>query len=485
MTIALCAYSAGIAQAGTTYDFRVDLDDGIAQVASGGDFRVTGLNTAQTRRIVLTQPSGTTDTGILAAGSDQYSSSFIANLAPGDKISVRQPGANVSPTEEFTIPTGTLNVVNGATALTGAAPAGWFAFVTGDYRCNLNYIAQSVGAGPFSVPYSKVLPGETAELSLYSPTGDTVDLGRHSPGETPCFEIDSVPNYPSGPGEPTNPNAYELEVSHLLVGIAPSVRLVLRRGSTVIVDVSEDSIGADAQFATRPLPGDTIDVYRPKTAPAPSYSAVLPQVSAVFDSAVDLVAFKTPAASLIRAYFSRVYISPTQNARSALDVPAGVNFLNFGTQQAGYAPIDLRPDDVIVAEYQDPDHIFYYQFEATPGDLVAPAQSIKLPSKIKLKTLTKAFKKGYKVKLKSNEAGPAKLTLAFPKAKGKKAVTLANASGTAKAGTATIALKFTKSGKKALKKLRKRSSRLATLTSTVTDASGNVSTLVKRTKIKA
>lgn len=48
-----------------------------------------------------------------------------------------------------------------------------------------------------------------------------------------------------------------------------------------------------------------------------------------------------------------------------------------------------------------------------------------------------------------------------------------------------MTFKFTKVGKKALKKLRKRKSRLATLTSTGTDASGNASTLVKRKKIKA
>jgi hypothetical protein len=64
-------------------------------------------------------------------------------------------------------------------------------------------------------------------------------------------------------------------------------------------------------------------------------------------------------------------------------------------------------------------------------------------------------------------------------------VTLAKATRSVIAGTTTVTLKFTKAGKKAIKKLRKRNSRLATLTSKVTDASGNVSTIVKRTKIKA
>ena len=52
------------------------------------------------------------------------------------------------------------------------------------------------------------------------------------------------------------------------------------------------------------------------------------------------------------------------------------------------------------------------------------------------------------------------------------------------AGTTTIRLKFTKSGKKALKKLSKKRSRSVVLTSTVTDASGNASTIAKTAKIK-
>jgi hypothetical protein len=162
-----------------------------------------------------------------------------------------------------------------------------------------------------------------------------------------------------------------------------------------------------------------------------------------------------------------------------------VNILDYGVPQSTYPAVDLRIDDRITATYEDPNHTLQYSFDAAPGDLVAPVQSIKLAGNLKRKTLTKAFKKGYKVKVKSNEPGAASLTLAFPKSKAGKAVTLAKASRNVVAGTTTVTLKFTKAGKKALKKLRKRSSRLATLTSKVTDASGNVSTIVKRAKIKA
>jgi len=53
-----------------------------------------------------------------------------------------------------------------------------------------------------------------------------------------------------------------------------------------------------------------------------------------------------------------------------------------------------------------------------------------------------------------------------------------------KVGTNTIKLRFTKSGTKALKKLSKKRTRSVVLTSTVTDASGNASTIAKKAKIK-
>lgn len=483
---ALLTCGAGVAQAGTTYDFRIDFDDGAFYPVAGGEVTVYNFNPALTRRIVMTPPSGPVfDTGSLAASAANYSSGNLPTLVPGSTVSVRQPASAVSPTETFTVPETTLNVVTGATVLTGSVPAGWFGAVRGDYRCELTPTVKGVGAGPFSVPYTKVLPGELAEVSISNASGDQISLNRHSPGETPCVEVSSVPDWQPVPGGPLDPTPYRMQVDHLIPAVATSVRLVLRRGTTIIVDVSEDDTNTNVDFATKPLAGDVVDVYRPKTAPTPSHSVTVPTVSAVFDPAVDRVAMTTPAASILRIFFCRALACPTQNARTARDVAAGVNTLDFGVSQSIYPAIDLRADDRLTATYEDPDHTLKYFFEATPGDLVAPAQSIKLASNLKRKSLTKAFKKGYKVKINSNEAGPAKLTLAFPKSKAGKAVTLATASRTVAPGSTTITLKFTKSGKKALNKLKKRSSKLATLTSTVTDASGNTSTLVKRTKIKA
>lgn len=481
----LLVCSAGVAQAGTTFDFRIDFDDGAFYSTPSGEVTIYRLNAAQTRRIIVTPPSGPVfDTGSLAASGTTYSS-VVPSLAPGSTVSVRQPAVSASPTEVFTIPEATLNVVNGATSLTGSVPAGWFGSVRGDYRCEVPQVVQTVGAGPYSVPYSTIIPGELAEVSITNGLGDDVSVNRHSPGETPCIDIYAASNPGGIPGGATDPAPFYVEVDHLLPIVAVSVRLVLRRGGAILGDVSEDDTNADIDLATRPLPGDVVDVYRPKTAPTPAHSMTIPQVSGVFDPAIDRVAMNTPAAGVIRAFFCRAYACPTQNTRSALNVPSGVNFLDYGVSQSTDPAVDLRPDDKISGTFENPDHTLQYSFDVTPGDLVAPVQTIKLASNLKRKTLAKSFKKGYKVKVKSNEAGGASLTLAFPKAKAGKAVTLAKASRNVIAGTTTVKLKFTKAGKKALKKLRKRSSRLATLTSTVTDASGNVSTLVKRTKIKA
>jgi hypothetical protein len=118
------------------------------------------------------------------------------------------------------------------------------------------------------------------------------------------------------------------------------------------------------------------------------------------------------------------------------------------------------------------------RFLATPGDLVAPVQSFKLPNKLKIASLVKALRKGYKLKLNSNEAGTVKLSL------GK----LATVTKPVKPGSNNFRLKFTKSGKKQIKKLAAKGKRAkslsVTLTSVVTDASGNSSTVVKKTKIK-
>ncbi|MBJ7458933.1 MAG: hypothetical protein JHD02_07095 [Thermoleophilaceae bacterium] len=489
---ALLVSSAVPAQAGTTYDFNVGLDDGVYSSTPGGNVAISGLSFADTRRIVVTAPSGSVrlDTGVLAAGASNYFSSHLTGFAPGDTVSVRQPGSSVAPTESFTIPNTGLSVVTGATAITGTVPAGWSGNVRGDYRCGLPTVTQTFGAGAFSMPYSRILPGETASLTNFNTSGDYIELVRHSPGETPCVRVDAISDAPYSPGGAADPTPYEVGVDHLLTSVSQSVRIVLRRGATILADASQDTTYGSTEFATKPLPGDIVDIYRPKTAPSPSSSMTLPPVSGVFDAAVDKVAINTPAAGLITAYFCRTYVCATQNARSALNVPAGVKLLDFAAPQSRYAAMDVRPDDVVTGLFEDPDHTIDYYFEITPGDLVAPTQSFRLAGKLKRKSLIKAFKKGFKVSLSSTEVGSAKLSLTLPLASTKskkkpRTITLANATRPVVIGTTTVYLKFTKSGRKALKGLPKKTSRSATLTSTVTDTSGNASTIVKKTKIKA
>jgi hypothetical protein len=280
------------------------------------------------------------------------------------------------------------------------------------------------------------------------------------------------------PGGPPPATPYAVSVDHLIEANAQSVRLVLRRGGVVFADASANSSNLNIPFAQRPQPGDIVDVYRPKTAPAPTYSVTIPQISAVFDASADLIAVTAPAAGSETTYACHVYSCSNENFRSRRDLPAGQTVFDFKLSQGSSLPLDIRPDDVVNADWNSADYTLDFEFQAQPGDLVAPVQSFKLPSKLKISALMKALKKGYKIKLTSNEAGSAKLKL------GK----LASVTGSVKPGSNSLKLKFSKSGKKAIKKLaaqgKHAKSRSISLTSVVTDASGNASTIVKKTKLK-
>jgi hypothetical protein len=479
--------AAATASAAPVFKYSISLDDGAYSSPAGGNIVINGLDATKSTRVIVSQPAGPNrlDTGTIAAASTQYSSPFVASLSPGDTITVRQPAASVAPTETFGVPPFVVNIAVGASALTGTMPAGFTGAIIGEYRCNNDPLPSPLVPGPFSVPTAKIVPGEKVQLNATSATGDSVSYASHAPGETACVEINARPASPPTTGESPSPTPYRLIVDNMNTNVAATARVVLRRGAAILIDVSEDDPSISVPTGVQPIPGDVVDIYRPKTAPAPMHSKTIPPVSAVFDPAVDLVAVDSPAAGAILAGPCRAFTCASENFRARLNAPAGRKLLDFTVAEGINAPIDLRPDDRLGVTYEDPDYTISYTFQGSLGDLVAPNQSVKLSSKLKRNSLTKAFKKGYKVKVKSNEAGTASLALAFPKAKAGKAVTLAKANRSVIAGTTTVTLKFTKVGKKALKKLRKRSSRLATLTSTVTDASGNVSTIIKRAKIKA
>jgi hypothetical protein len=467
------------ASAAAIFDYTVGIDDGINHPVSAGTVSLGGLDSTKNTRVIVTAPGGA---GLLdttaVSGSQYFSSGTLNGLAVGSTISVRQPAASVSPTETYVVPSPTLTLTNGATTVTGTVPAGLIGGVEPDERCGNGAPPFTVPAGAFAVPVAKTLPGDMVVLSVYSLSGDRTSLYSHSPGETPCVEISADPYVNPPPGGTPNANPYRLVVDHLVESISPSVRVVLRRGGTTIIDDFEDATDFNRPTNTLPLPGDIVDIYRPKTAPTPTFSVTIPPVAASFDPAADLVAINAPASGLVAVGDCRAYECVSENARYLRGTPAGRTLLDFRLGQGLNLPLDLRSDDVLSGEYFNPDFTLDYTFGVAPGDLVAPTQSFKLPSKLKISALVKALKKGLKIKLTSSEAGTAKLTL------GK----LATAKGNVKAGTTTLKLKFSKSGKTQIKKLaakgRRAKSKSVSLTSVVTDASGNASTLTKRTKIK-
>jgi hypothetical protein len=350
--------------------------------------------------------------------------------------------------------------------------------VVGDYRCAVSPDWHNLGAGAFSVPYVKILPGESVTLNAVSPTGDNTLITTTSTGETPCIEVYAAGHVQPAPGSPPDPTPFRIQVSHLVQSLFPTLRVVLRRGSTTLIDQSTSNDYFNGDLAVQPQPGDVVDIYRPQGAPAPTFTATIPQVSSVFDASIDRLAVDGPAARVLYASPCRAFGCVNENVRSTRDAPAGRTILDFSKPEGASSPVDMRPDDFVFTQYVNPENTLTYAFRAQSGDLVPPVQSFKLAGKIKISALVKALKKGLKIKLKSNEVGTAKLTL------GK----FASAKGNVKVGTNTLTLKFSKSGKKALKKFAAKGKKAkplsVTLTSVVKDASGNASTVTKTTKIK-
>jgi hypothetical protein len=487
LLIALCvccglAATATGASAASIYQYASSFDPtGAANTTAGGSIGIYRLNTGLTTKITLTPPGQPALPDVLqAAGPDSYSTVYTTGLLPGTKVEIRQPQGAVAPTETYVVPTPTVNLVPGATTLSGSIPAGMFGSVIGDYRCNLNASPHTLGAGAFSVPYSKVLPGENAQISAYNANGDSVYVYNSAPGETPCvtvFALDTSPIF-DPPGSPVDAQPYSLYVNHLKQTQAASTRTVLRRGTTTISDDSEDAQNTNSGFGVKPQPGDVVDIYRPKTAPTPKFSITLPSFSAKFDPAVDLAAVDVPAADKIEVEYCMPYACEGRSSRGAMNTPAGRTLFDFARPEGRYIPADLVADSALQVYFDNADETLSIRFLATPGDLVAPVQSFKLPSKLKISSLVKALKKGYKLKLKSNEAGMVTLSL------GK----LATVTKPVKPGSNIFRLKFTKSGKKQIKKLAKKGKKAkplsVTLTSVVTDAEGNASTFAKKTSIK-
>lgn len=416
------------------------------------------------------------------AGAENYY--FFREILAGDVIEIYQPQTatppDSSPVSTFTVPDVTINATAGSPAVTGTAPDGWTAVVTAESPCSgpspsLSTIA---GGGAYSVTFATpAVTGQSFHLSTISPTGDFVgrweNIRSRIPGDAGCVWADATST------------AFEERPYHVgvwgLDGTIPSTRLVLRRGGTTIADDNNTQLSLKPD--QKPLPGDVIDVYRPEDAGAAAYSWTIPQISGVFDTGNDLAAIDAPAAAEIGVWLCRPLVCSSGGDRGAVDTPAGRSFFDFAKPQGYYRSYDIAPDTVAEGYWYSPNYMQEYDFNLVPGDLTAPGLKISLAKSLKAEKLGK---KKLKLKLTSNEAGNATATLALaPAKKGKKAVRLASGKGAVKAGRNTLSLKFSKSGRKALKKLIKGGkSRKATVTVSLTDASGNVTTVVKSTTIK-
>lgn len=480
--VCACALSAALAPAApaaTLFEYTTFLDlTGVSHPSAGGAVGISGLDASKDTKVTVRPPSGTGTS--ITQGNTLTSFNFphTAGVAPGDLVEVRQPSTSIAPTETYAIPSFSLSLVNGASTISGSVPAGMIGVLGGDQRCNAKPDPHEFPGGAFSVTYPKILPGERIDYSLRNADGNDVYASAASPGETPCVVVRSEGTGAVPPGTPPESTPYFLQVGHLIASQGgPSVRAVLRRGNTPLTDTSADSTSVNASFATQPQPGDIVDIYRPKTAASPTFTMTVPQVTGKFDPSVDLVAVDAPAAYSIETRFCPPFICNASNSRGAIGTAAGRTLFDFSKPDTSVPAADLQPDSIVTIEYYNSENTFDFSARAAPGDLVAPVQSFKLSNKLKLASLVKALKKGYKIKLKSNEAGTAKLTL------GK----LASARSSVKAGSNNITLKFSKSGKRAVRKLAAKKhpkSLSVTLTSVVTDSSGNASTFGKKTKIK-
>lgn len=424
------------------------------------------------------------------SGNTHGNSYVAAGIQAGDVVEVYQPQTanpvpNSAPTETWTVPELTGSLAAGSPVVTGSSGTASTVRVRAYMPCqegSESATFASVAGGSYTATLAvPPVVGSYYTIVGVEPDNDSVEVNDRVPGDAFCVSIDGAARqyepYPND--EPFG--IYSWGYDQKLI---PTTRIVLRRGATVIAD--NNATGIDLKADQQPLPGDVVEVYRPQGAPTPAFTVTVPAASAVFDPGNDLVAVQAPAAAAnITAEACTVFDCSNESERVSGPVPAGRTFLSF-VQPSGWSQaFDLQPDSQVSAEWVSTDYSMSFDFPAVPGDLTSPIGKITLAKKLKLKKIGKRIK----FKLNSSEAGTlsAKLTTATPKRRGKskKPVTLASAkTRAAKAGTNTVSLTVSKGGKKAIKKLISyKKAQTATLTITLTDGSGNVTTVVKSTKL--
>lgn len=420
-------------------------------------------------------------------GTDQTLNSL--NIQVGDVVQIFQPAIAdptpdpaPAPTAAFTVPNLTISASAGSPVVSGTGPDGWTAFTNALPACGGPSDVRSapIVGGAWSTSFAT--PAAAAQqfsVRAYSPNGDSIgtwnQISVRIPGDAGCITADA-----SDDGDDFASKPFSVYTSGLDTVVVPTVRIVLRRGSTVLAEANNDEV--DLTRANKPAPGDVIDVYRPKDAATPAYSWTIPKIGASFDTGSNLVAVDAPMAAEIGIGVCRPVYCGFYSERVATDLPAGRTLFDFAVPQSYYRARALHTDDSIDGWWISSDLRYFYSFEAVAGDLTSPNGKISLAKSIDAKKL----KSRVKFEMTSNEAGSAAFTLSAAAAKkGKKAIKLGSTEGAVKVGSNKITLKLSKSGKKAVKGIVKGGkSRKATLTVTLTDAAGNVTTVVKSTTLK-
>lgn len=474
------------AGAGAAAIYRYQVQD----LGTGADGDVYNLDS--TKRTTIRVMRGITELHRKNQGSGSSSIWFNSAAESGDVIEVYQHPAGdpvlpdppgVPPTETFVIPPLTVDAAPGNPVVTGAAADGWAVRVLMWQSCewmatDSRDAIRVPGAYSAQFPFP-ALAGGGLRVTQTSPVGDLVSRRATIAGDGRCIDIDALLS------DSTSTNPYRIEIDGLDPA-GPSVRTVLRRAGAALADNNNDTLWLSAD--KRPSPGDVIEVYRPEGAPTPAFIYTIPSYGAIVDQESNLIAANVEAGSQLGVWACRRNECSVRSERGTRSFGAGRTIFDLGAPFDTDRPYDILPNDLAGAWWVSADEQASLSFDAAPGDLTPPVGRITLAKRIKLARVARK----QKFKLTSNEAGRARCSLTIPSTAGRgssaaaRTITLATSKGAVKAGRNTLTLKATKTGKKAIARLlSQQKSVKATLTVTLSDSAGNVSTVVKRVKLGA
>lgn len=404
-------------------------------------------------------------------------------LRPGDVVELYKPaipkGAPaVAPIASYRIPDVSLAYANGA--VTGTAgestqarldyspPCGGLA---GARRVDLDLVA-----GAFT-DRRQLPPGTRMELAAFDGVGDVTAIDAVAAGESPCLIVygSEVPFL--SPSDPSAAKPFQVYLYGLSDSVANSVRLVWRRGASVVEDQSTPGSTISVHSSTRPRAGDRFEVYRPMNAAEPLSVQTLPEIRAVFDSEARLLRVDAPAAEAIVTYLRDITGVNEDSGISLAPVSAGRTFFDFDAppNQAPSAPF---PEEIAEVGWQALGGTPGYFFLADPGDLTRPEVRMLTGRKLRLSRAGKRFS----LKLRVAEPVTGTLTLSVPRRGGGGApLKLAVARIKKRAGTSRVVARLNRRGRAEAKRLtRNGRGHPATLTLKVKDAAGNATTSVKK-----